>query len=70
MRTQKTIDVIVKVIGIVGYVLLTAFMTLFGILAILALVLTFAEGDMFNLVGVAGCGAIAWVIWSVRREML
>lgn len=70
MRTQKIADAVVKVLSIAGYVLLTAFMSLFGIIAVIALGLTFIEGDIFNLVGTGGCGFIAWVMWSIRREML
>lgn len=68
--TQKTTDAIVKAIGIVGYVLLTTFMVVFGILAVIALGLTFIEGEAFNLVGVAACSFITWVMWSIRRDTL
>lgn len=70
MRTDKIADAVVNVINIAGYISLTAFMAFFIILAVLALALTFIEGDIFNLIGVGGCAFLAWVLWSVRREIL
>jgi hypothetical protein len=68
--TQKTTDAIVKAIGIVGHVLLTTFMVVFGILAVIALGLTFIEGEAFNLVGVVACSFITWVMHTIRRDTL
>jgi len=70
MKTEKITDAIVKAINIAGYISVTAFMVFFIILAVFALVLTFIEGDIFNLIGVGGCAFITWVLWSVRREIL
>ena len=70
MMKDNVLKFIEKALGIISYFLLTAFMTLFAILSILALVLTFVEKDPFNLVGVAGCAFIAWVMWSLKSEMV
>ena len=70
METTKFNDLAVKVIGYIGYFLMTAFMTIFGILAVLALGLTFIEKDIFNLVGFAGCALVTWVIYTLRKSMI
>ena len=49
---------------------MTAFMTIFGILAVLALGLTFIEKDIFNLVGFAGCALVTWVMYTLRKSMI
>lgn len=70
METTKFNDLISRVIGYVGYFLLTAFMTIFSILAVLALALVFIEKDIFNLVGVLGCALVVWVMWSIRKVLM
>jgi hypothetical protein len=70
METTKFNDLVSRVIGYVGYFLLTAFMTIFSILAVLALALVFIEKDIFNLVGVLGCALVVWVMWSIRKVLM
>lgn len=70
METTKFNDLVSRIIGYVGYFLLTAFMTIFSILAVLALALVFIEKDIFNLVGVLGCALVVWVMWSIRKVLM
>lgn len=70
METTKFNALASRVIGYVGYFLLTAFMAIFSIMGLCAFALVFIEKDIFNLFGVAGCALITWVIWSIRKSMI
>ena len=70
MISSKFNDLVSRVISYVGYFLLTAFMTIFSILAVLALALVFIEKDIFNLVGVVGCAFVVWVMWLIRKALM
>ena len=69
-QTSKTTKTACKAIDCIGYFLLTAFMTIFGISAVCAILLAFIEKDWMNLFGAAGCAAIAWTIYLVRRTLV
>lgn len=67
---KKIADIIVKGISYAGFALLTTFAAVLAIIALTAVVFTFVEGDLFNLIIAAIAGFLAWFNWSVRREVL
>lgn len=67
---KKIMDIALKAIDYATVVFLTLFAGLFALLAFVALVFTFVDGDVFNLIGTAAGSFLAWVTWSVRRDVL
>ena len=69
MERNKAAEKASKVIGIVGYLLISAFIAIFYVLAVLAVVLAVNERDMFYLTGLVGAAGCIWMLKSLRRTM-
>ena len=61
---------LVKVLSVAGSLLLTIFAGIFGMIAISALVMSIIEASLFNMIGCIAAGFIAWMMWSVRKDVL
>jgi uncharacterized membrane protein len=69
MERNKPAEKASKVIGIIGYLLISAFIAIFYVLAVLAVVLAVNERDMFYLTGLLGAAGCIWMLKSLRRTM-
>lgn len=66
---KKIMDIALKAIDYATVVLLALFAGLFALLSLTALVLTFVEGDAFNLIGFAVCAVLAWITWQCKGDI-
>lgn len=66
---KKIMDIALKAIDYATVVFLTLFAGLFALLSLTALVLTFVEGDAFNLIGFAVCAVLAWITWQCKGDI-
>lgn len=69
MERNKSAEKASKVIGIIGYLLISAFIAIFYVLAVLAVVLAVNERDMFYLTGLLGAAGCIWMLKSLRGTM-
>lgn len=67
---KKITALVYKAIDYATFVFLSAFAIVFALLAVVALVFTFVDGEVFNLIGTAAGSFLAWVTWSIRRDVL
>jgi hypothetical protein len=66
---KKIMNIALKAIDYATVVFLTLFAGLFALLSLTALVLTFVEGDAFNLIGFAVCAVLAWITWQCKGDI-
>ena len=66
---KKIMDIALKAIDYASVVLFALFAGLFALLSLTALVLTFVEGDAFNLIGFAVCAGLAWITWQCKGDI-
>lgn len=66
---KKIMNIALKAIDYATVVFLTLFAGLFALLSLTALVLTFVEGDAFNLIGFAVCAVLAWITWQCKGNI-
>ena len=66
---KKIMNIALKAIDYATVVFLTLFAGLFALLSLTALVLTFVEGDAFNLIGFAVCAGLAWITWQCKGDI-
>ena len=59
-----------KAIRFMSSLLLTLLAGVFAIMSLTALFLSIVEKDFVSVIGCVASGFIAWVIWSVRRDVL
>ena len=69
MERNKAAEKASKAIGFIGYLLISAFIAIFYVLAVLAVVLAVNERDMFYLTGLVGAAGCIWMLKSLRRTM-
>ena len=68
-KPSRVTEIADKVISYAGYILLTAFIAIFSVIGLLAVILLFSDGDLFNLVGIGSSALIVWALWSVRSTL-
>lgn len=66
---KKIMNIALKAIDYATVVFLTLFAGLFALLSLTALVITFVEGDAFNLIGFAVCAVLAWITWQCKGDI-
>jgi len=66
----KTLNLLIKVLGMLGSLMLTIFAGMFAMVAIACLVASIVEQSIVSVFGCIGAGAVAWIIWSVRKDVL
>lgn len=66
---KKIMDIALKAIDYATVAFLTLFAGLFALLAFVALVFTFVDGDVFNLIGTAAGSFLAWVTWTIKEDI-
>lgn len=66
----KTLNLLIKVLGMLGSLMLTIFAGMFAMVAIACLVSSIVEQSVVSVFGCIGAGAVAWIIWSVRKDVL
>ena len=66
---SKATKIACKIIGYFSRVLLALFAFLFGATGIVALASAVIDKDFFGVIGCAACAFVAWVCWSVRRDI-
>jgi hypothetical protein len=66
---KKIMNIALKAIDYATVVFLTLFAGLFALLAFVALVFTFVDGDVFNLIGTAAGSFLAWVTWTIKEDI-
>ena len=69
MERNKAAEKASKIIGAIGYLLISAIIAIFYVLAVLAVVLAVNERDMFYLTGLVGAAGCIWMLKSLRRAM-
>lgn len=70
METTQTNKTLLKVIGIAGCALLAIFAALFVLTAASVLIVGIIEQDIISIFASAVMALIAWVCWSVRRDVI
>ena len=66
---KKIMDIALKAIDYASVVLFALFAGVFALLSLTALVITFVEGDAFNLIGFAVCAVLAWITWQCKGDI-
>lgn len=66
---KKIMDIALKAIDYATVVFLTLFAGLYALLAFVALVFTFVDGEVFNLIGTATGSFLAWVTWTIKEDI-
>lgn len=66
---KKIMDIALKAIDCASVVLFALFAGVFALLSLTALVITFVEGDAFNLIGFAVCAVLAWITWQCKGDI-
>lgn len=66
---KKIMNIALKAIDYASVVLFALFAGVFALLSLTALVLTFVEGDAFNLIGFAVCAVLAWITWQCKGDI-
>lgn len=69
MERNKSAERASKIIGTIGYLLVSAFIGFFYALAIITVFWALAERDWFNLVGTLACAGVIWMLKTVREEI-
>lgn len=69
METSKINKTIGKVVEFLGQVFLTLLSGVFGLMAIVCLIVSIVEKDLFSVVGCLGFAGSAWVCWNIRRDV-
>ena len=69
MERNKAAEIASKAIGVIGYLLISAIIAIFYVLAVLAVVLAVNERDMFYLTGLMGAAGCIWMLKSLRRTL-
>lgn len=67
---SKAILIAEKIISVGACMLMTVFAGVFALMSISALVISIVERDFMSVIGCVAAGFLAWVIWSVRRDLL
>lgn len=66
---KKIMNIALKSIDYATAGLLTVFAAVFSLLALVALVFTFVDGEVFNLIGTAAGSFLAWVTWTIKEDI-
>ena len=66
---KKIMNIALKAIDYASVVLFALFAGVFALLSLTALVITFVEGDAFNLIGFAACAVLAWITWQCKGDI-
>lgn len=69
-KTSKVNKIADKVVGFFASLLLTLFAGFFGFMSLVALFMSIVDKDFVSVVGAIAAAALAFVCWSLRREML
>ena len=59
-----------KALRFMSSLLLTLFAGVFAFISLTALFLSIVERDFVSVIGCVAAGFLAWVTWSVRRDVL
>ena len=59
-----------KVVGIGASIFLTLCAGLFAMCAICCLIMSIVGKDILSVILAALCGFVAWMLWSVRKDVL
>lgn len=70
MKTTKFDKNLVKVLDFAGYVLLTFFAIMFALIACIAFCSMFSDNFIAGLIGTGGASALAYIAWSIRKDIL
>lgn len=70
METTKLNNLVARIVGFLGCLMLTIFAGFFGFSCIGALVMSAIEGDFITTAISAVCGFLAWCCWSIRKAPL
>ena len=66
-QVNKTL---LKVIGFAACLMLTIFSGMFALLSLSALIVSAMDKDIISVLISAVCGVLAWIIWSIRKDVL
>lgn len=70
MNTTKFNEIAAKVISYVGYAALTIYSIFFALLSVVAFFLMIIEKDAFNIIGVVFSALVAWIMWTLRKDII
>ena len=70
METTKFDKNLVRVLDFAGYILLTFFAVMFALVACIAFCSMFSDNFVAGLIGTVGASALAYIIWSIRKDIL
>lgn len=67
---SKVSKTFLKVMGIGASIFLTLCAGLFAMCALCCLIMSIVDADLFSAALAVFCGLVAWVLWSVRKDVL
>ena len=71
METTSKVDKIAcKAVGFLSSLLLTLFAGFFGFMSLVALFMSIVDKEFVSVIGSVAAAALAFVCWSLRREVL
>lgn len=65
---DKTTKMVLKAIATGRAIMMTAFAAMFGVISLSALICSFSDLNIFNILGTVGGYALARVCWDLRKE--
>ena len=70
MEDSKVSKGFIKALGYAGYILMTIFSGIFAMISVFALALSVIEKNFLSVLACVFAGAIALILWSVRKDTL
>lgn len=70
MEESMVIKTFIKAVGVGASILLTVFACLFAMASLGCLVMSVIQKDILSVILSAFCGFVAWMLWSVRKDVL
>ena len=67
-KVDKTTKMVLKAIEVGRMVMMTAFAAMFGVISLSALICSFSDLNIFNILGTIAGYALARVCWDLRKE--
>ena len=70
MEKEKLTKIACKAIGFASSILLTIFAGAFGFASVATLVISAIDQDLISVIASGVWAFLAWVCWSIRRDVL
>lgn len=70
MEKEKLNEIACKVIGLASSIMLTIFAGVFGLASVATLVISAIDKDLVSVIASGVWAFLAWICWSIRRDVL